>query len=73
MPAISAKYGGKPIGMVHVKKSGLLMKLHGMKLESRPGDFHLMPCCIFLGPATFFSFYLTGVEVLCNHHRLPAG
>jgi hypothetical protein len=72
-PAVSAKYGAKPIGMVLVKESGLIMKLRGMMLESRPGDLHLMPCCIFLGPATFFAFYLTGAEVLCNHHRPPAG
>ena len=59
--------------MVPVKESGLIMKLRGMILEFLLDSLRLNPFCFFLRRTLFFSFYLTGVGVFCNHHRPPAG
>jgi hypothetical protein len=59
------------VGMVPVKEFGSIMKLRGMisklPLES-PGAKASSFFCIY---DSFFSFYLTGVGVFCNHHRPP--
>jgi len=46
----------KPLGMVLVNQSGLIMKLRGMNLRLRPEIPRRTPGCVFGDPAAFFLF-----------------
>jgi hypothetical protein len=55
LAAVAVKYRAKPLGMVLVNQSGLIMKLRGMRLELPPESLGPNPICFFW-PNHFFLF-----------------